>query len=188
MSPSISCLWPVQSKMQQPQYSRTFSPYTGKKYHKNNGSMVFIVVVCLEIVSSWYRRRQNGGKRENFVKWRNKVTLTNQGHHTLQFHDDVIKWKHFPRYWPFVRGIHRSPVNSPHKGQWRGALMFSLICVWIIGWVHNRETGDLKRYRVHYDVIVIYTGYSILSNGQYGGYCADEICASFSPVNIFIQI
>ena len=29
-------------------------------------------------------------------------------------HDDVIKWKHFPRYLPFVRGIHRSPVNSPH--------------------------------------------------------------------------
>ena len=28
----------------------------------------------------------------------------------LCFHDDVIKWKHFPRYWPFVRGIHRSPV------------------------------------------------------------------------------
>ena len=39
-------------------------------------------------------------------------------------HDDAIKWKHFPRYWPFVRGIHRSPRNSPHKGQWRGALMF----------------------------------------------------------------
>ena len=38
-------------------------------------------------------------------------------------HDHVIRWKHFPRYWPFVRGIHRSPVNSPHKGQWRGALM-----------------------------------------------------------------
>ena len=41
---------------------------------------------------------------------------------------DVIKWKHFPRYWPFVRGIHRSPVNYPHKSQWRGALMFSLMC------------------------------------------------------------
>ena len=37
-------------------------------------------------------------------------------------HDDVIKWKHFPRYWPFVRGIHRTPVNSPHKGQWLGDL------------------------------------------------------------------
>ena len=54
------------------------------------------------------------------------------------WHDDVIKWKHFPRYWPFVRGIQRSPVNSPHKGQWRGALMLSLICAWINGWVNNR--------------------------------------------------
>ena len=39
-------------------------------------------------------------------------------------HDDVIKWKHFPRYWSLVRGIRRSPVNYPHKGQWRGALVF----------------------------------------------------------------
>ena len=60
-------------------------------------------------------------------------------------HDDVIKWKHFPRNWPFVRGIHRSPVNSPHKGQWRGALMISLICVWLNDWVNNREAGDLRR-------------------------------------------
>ena len=70
-------------------------------------------------------------------------------------HDDVIKWKHFPRYWPFVRGIHRSPVNSPHKGQWRGALMFSCICAWIHGLVTNREAGDLKRHRAHYYVIVM---------------------------------
>ena len=70
-------------------------------------------------------------------------------------HDDVIKWKHFPRYWPFVRGIHRSPVNSPHKGQWRGALMFSLICVLINGWVNNREAGDLRHHRGHYDVMVM---------------------------------
>ena len=67
-------------------------------------------------------------------------------------HDDVIKWKHFPRYWPFVRGIHRSPENSPHKGQWRGALMFSLICAWINGWINNRKAGDLRRYRAHYGV------------------------------------
>ena len=64
-------------------------------------------------------------------------------------HDDIIKWKHFPRYWPFVRGIHRSPMNSPHKGQWRGALM------WINGWVNNRDAGDLRRHRAHYDVIVM---------------------------------
>ena len=70
-------------------------------------------------------------------------------------HDDVIQWKHFPRYWPFVRGIHRSPVKSPHKGQWRGALKFSLICVWINGWVNNRKAGDLRCHRAHYDVIVM---------------------------------
>ena len=68
---------------------------------------------------------------------------------------DVIKWKHFPRYWTFVRGIHRSPVNSPHKGQWRGALMFSLICTRIDGWVNNGEAGDLRHHHVHYDVIVM---------------------------------
>ena len=38
-------------------------------------------------------------------------------------HDDVIKWKHFLRYWPFVRKIHLLPVNSAHRGQWCGALM-----------------------------------------------------------------
>ena len=72
------------------------------------------------------------------------------------FHDDVIKWKHFPRYWPFVRDIHRSSVNFPHKGQGRRALMFSLICAWIIGWVNNREAGGLRRHRTHYDVIVMW--------------------------------
>ena len=70
-------------------------------------------------------------------------------------HDDVIKWKHFPRYWPFVWGIHRSPMNSPHKGQWRGALMFSLICAWMNNWVNNRKAGDLRRHHAHYAVTVM---------------------------------
>ena len=92
---------------------------------------------------------------ETKIFWRNSITL----YHACWFpHDDVIKWKHFPRYWPFVQGIYRSPVNSPHKGQWRGALMFSLICVWINGWVNNREAGDLRRHRAHYDVIVMWYG------------------------------
>ena len=71
------------------------------------------------------------------------------------YHDDVIKWKHFPRYWTLVQGIHRSPVNSPHKGQWRRALIFSSICVCIKGWVNNREAGDFRRHRAHDDVIVM---------------------------------
>ena len=75
--------------------------------------------------------------------------------------DDVIIWKHFPRYWPFVRGIHRGPVNSPHKGQWRGALTFSLISARINGWVNNGEAGDLIRHRAHYDVTVMKDWYCI---------------------------
>ena len=86
------------------------------------------------------------------------ATKRNLNHPVLrsQFssHDDVIKWKHFPRYWPFVQGIHRSTVNSPYKSQWRGALMFSLICTWINGWVSNREAGDLRRHRAHHDVTI----------------------------------
>ena len=69
---------------------------------------------------------------------------------------DVIKWEHFPRYWPFGRGIHRSLASSPHKGQWRGVLMFSVICAWINALVSNREAGDLSRHRAHYDVIIIF--------------------------------
>ena len=72
-------------------------------------------------------------------------------------HDDVVNWKHFPRYWPFVRRIHRPPVNSPHKGQSRGALMFTLICAWMNDWVYTRQAGDLRRHRAHHDVTVMMT-------------------------------
>ena len=191
--------------------------------------------------------------------------MTNE---TDRSHDDVIKWKHFPRYWPFVRGIHRWPVNSPaqrpvtrsfdvffdlrlykrlrkqswgwwfetlsrplwrhsdvfsqfawkwesllfgagvtggipsitdlhgrrmcklhgwsmmtsrnenipallavcagnspvtgefpSQSQWRGALMFSLICVWTNGWANHRDAGDLRRHHIHYDVTVM-SGYT----------------------------
>ena len=99
------------------------------------------------------------------IRWldREKYCYAFPENTVVKFHDDVIKRKHFPRYWPFVRGIHRSPVNSPHKGQRRGALMFSLIGVWINCWINNREAGDLRRYHAHYDVIVMWSS----------GECAD---------------
>ena len=72
---------------------------------------------------------------------------------------NFIWWRHqmesFPCYWPFVRGIHRSPMNSPHKGQWSGALRFHLIRAWINGLVNNREAGDLRRHRAYYNVTVM---------------------------------
>ena len=90
---------------------------------------------------------------------------------------DVINWEHFPRNWPFVRGIHRSPVNSPRKGQWRGALIFSLFAAWISGWVNNGETGDLRRHRAHYDVIVM-NDYEYTSDipPTYQSRCCENYC------------
>ena len=77
-------------------------------------------------------------------------------------HDDAIKWTYFPRYWPFVWGIHQSPVNSPHEGQRRGALMFSLIHAWTNGWVNNRDAGDWRRHSTHDDITVMSNWYSFI--------------------------
>ena len=62
---------------------------------------------------------------------------------THPHHDDVIKWKYIPRYWPFVGGIRWSPVYSRHKGQWRRSMTFSLICAWTNGWTHHPDAGNL---------------------------------------------
>ena len=92
-----------------------------------------------------------------------------------KLHNDAIKWKHFPRYWPFVR--------SPQKGQWRGALMFSLICAWTNGWANNRDAGDLRFHCAHYDVTAMelrsWTGirwytYQCVSRWQWVGAWADR--------------
>ena len=77
-------------------------------------------------------------------------------------HDDVIKWKYFPCHWPFVRGYHRSPVDSPHKGRWRGSLRFSLICAWTNGRANNRGASDLRHHRAIYDVTVMMFAFSII--------------------------
>ena len=56
----------------------------------------------------------------------------------------------------FMRGIHRSPVNSPHKCQWRGALMFSFACAWTNSRVTIGDAADLRRNRSHSDVLVMH--------------------------------
>ena len=66
-----------------------------------NGNSFSMYVLVIRIVKRWY------SLASVVVCWLMRSPI----------HDDVIKWKHFPRYWPFVGGIHRSPVNSPHKGQ-----------------------------------------------------------------------
>ena len=73
---------------------------------------------------------------------------------TDPLHDDVIKWKHFTRCWPFGR----EPTGDrwiPLKGQWQGALIFSLICITTNGWANSRDACDLRRHSAHYDVSVM---------------------------------
>ena len=68
-------------------------------------------------------------------------------------------WRHqmetFPALLALCAGNSPGPVNSLHKGQWRGALVFSLMCARINDRVNNRETGDSTHHRGHYDVNVM---------------------------------
>ena len=129
-----------------------------KCFHLMTSAWVVLSIVSSHVIQCYNSRdvfipaiQQDCFTRTTTIAWLLLYQWSNPGWYGYswpwQTHDDVIKWKHFPRYWPFVRGIHRSPVNSPHKGQWHGALMFSFICVRINGWVNNREVGDLRRYR-----------------------------------------
>ena len=76
-----------------------------------------------EQTHSWYFSDKN-----LFVKQNRTLHSVIHKRFSQWNHDDVIQWKHFAHYWPFVRGMHRSLVNSPYKGQWRGSLMFFFIC------------------------------------------------------------
>ena len=74
---------------------------------------------------------------------------------TYHQHDDVIKWKHF-RVIGHLCGEFAGYRWIPRtQGQWRGALMFSFMCASINGWEKNREVGDLRHHRAHYDVTVM---------------------------------
>ena len=66
-------------------------------------------------------------------------------------HDDVIK-----SFSTLLVPCEGWPVDSPHKGQWRGTLRFSLICAWTNGWTNNRDAGDLRRHDAHCDLNVMY--------------------------------
>ena len=122
-------------------------------YHQHTSNLMFRMFLKYKLIEQWYLYRYN--YRSVYLHKCNDI-IDRYHMRIILVHDDAIKWKHFQRYWPFVRGIHRSPVNSPHKCQWRGALMSSLICAWISGWVNNGEAGDLRRHRAHYNVTVMH--------------------------------
>ena len=92
-----------------------------------------------------------------------KMIKTYQSHIIVRCLPSFSWWRHQMETFSALLALcagNLLPVNSPHKGHWRGALMIHLISVWINSWRHTREAGDLRRYRAHYDVIVmsLYSG------------------------------
>ena len=96
-------------------------------------------------------RRENIGRQLaiqlQFIEMTIEGDISNSSSHQHQFHDDIIKWKHFPRLWPFVRGIHRSVTQRFY--------VFFFICAWTNGCANNRGASDLRRHHAHHDVAVI---------------------------------
>ena len=87
-------------------------------------------------------------------------------------HDDVIKWKNFPPYWPFVREIYRSQeIPRTRTGD---AERFYLTFVW----ANNRDVGDLRRHRAHYDVTVMITSFHMFIQ-QSGGSASNPLISFF---------
>ena len=83
----------------------------------------------------------------------NFLWLTTWARLSQKYHD-LIKWKHFPRYWPFVRGIHRCiplTIKASDAELWP----FIMLCIWTNGWTNNREAGDLRRHQAHNVVTVM---------------------------------
>ena len=147
------------------------------------------MLMCTQAASSWVELQAQFYYIEKFrYISHNAIFGQNEAHNIMM---NVIKWKHFPRYWLFVWGIHRSPVNSPHKGKWRGALMFSLICAWTNRWVNNREAGDLRHHRAHHDVINEYNCDGTLPHGKHGKFCCcillALICIDFYVIGFVIS-
>ena len=116
----------------------------------------YSLICCLILIMSWHKDGSDFESGDTLSS-SGEASIRTRAFREYALQHMMTSWngKHVSRYWPFVWGIHRSPVNSPHKGQWCGALMFSLICGWINDWVNNREAGDLRRYRAHYDVTVM---------------------------------
>ena len=105
-------------------------------WHRKLSLRRFTVPPVTTKLSNWWSFVLSGSQR--FASW---------WHHQM---------KTFSALLALCAGNHRSPVNSPHKGHWREALMFPLICAWINCWANNREAGDLRRHCAHYDVIVMF--------------------------------
>ena len=107
-------------------------------------------------VNTWLARLVYHKRLAVNQRW---VSCRHKYSHPFHQHPWHSWWRHQKETFSALLGICAGnspvPVITTHKGQWRGALMFSLICVWIKSWVNNREAGDLRRHHAHSDVTVM---------------------------------
>ena len=100
----------------------------------------------------------------------------------------IAWWRHqmetFSSLLSLSHGIHRSAVDSPLKGQWRRALMFSFI--WTNGWTTNRNAADLRRHSAHYDVTLM--GFPNESFGSIHSYLPSFFIGSWAVAIVRLQL
>ena len=123
---------------------------------------------CFSLICAWINRWVTNGDAGDFRRHRAHYDATVMIEEMIQiyYNFDKVRWSGDKTWWrhqmetfcallAICAGTSPVPVNSPLKGQWRGTLMFPLICSWINDWVNNHEAGDLRRHRGHYDVNVM---------------------------------
>ena len=119
--------------------------------------------VCRAFPVKMWGRRWASTRREAMLRWTRIPVTPQRSRHTLTWVQQPTWWHHQMETFSALLALcaGNSPVNGEfpaHKGQWRGALMFSLICAWMNDWVNNREAGDLRRHHAHYDATLMEKG------------------------------
>ena len=99
----------------------------------------------------------------------------------VNLHDDIMKMKRFPRHWPSVRGIHRSPVDSPHKSSVRKDMIFSLMLALTRCWQNDRVAGDFRGHDANCDVTLMAYIFPQL-------YCTLQLLNRFVPWVSFVAL
>ena len=119
-------------------------------YHHMLSVIHIYIYICINFMRCMYFDILMG-----MPTWKDILMLklpTPPQHHSIC----ITWWRHemetFSGVIAICEGIYQPQVNSPHEGQWRGAWMFPLICAWTNGWANNRDAGDLRCHRAHYDV------------------------------------
>ena len=120
-----------------------------RRKHQSSASLAFVRGIHRISVNSPHKRPVT----RKMVPFDDVIMLISvpspRGSLTLQTKGAISWWRH-----QMLTGWF-SPVDSPHKDQWRGALMFTLMCAWKSGRANSRDAGDLRRNGAHCDVIVM---------------------------------